>query len=69
MRCGKWLDMRLTICGAGQGIRVDGAPPLLVCGRVPGHLPPHRDVSWPVSWIGEYPDARICSDHKGTYTT
>ncbi len=44
------LHMILTICAAGYGVRVDGLPPLLVCGRPPGHEGPHHDIQWPVRW-------------------
>ncbi len=44
------LDCVLTICAAGYGVRVDDLPPLLVCGRPPGHDGPHHDVQWAVAW-------------------
>jgi hypothetical protein len=40
----------LLVCAAGKGVRVEGVPPLLVCGLPPGHQGPHRDAVWPVTW-------------------
>jgi hypothetical protein len=44
------LHMILTICAAGYGVSVDGIPPLMVCGRAPGHAGPHHDIAWAVEW-------------------
>jgi hypothetical protein len=44
------LKMTLLICAAGQGARTGGIPVPLVCGKPPGHEPPHRDAVWPVEW-------------------
>ena len=57
LRC--LLEAQLMICAAGYGVRVDGLPPVLVCGRPPGHAAreraagqpvTHHDVQWPVKW-------------------
>jgi hypothetical protein len=47
------LHLELMICAAGKGVRIQGVPPTLVCGLPPGHDGRHRDVEWPVSWIGD----------------
>lgn len=44
------LDVALTVCADGYGVVIDNLPPLLVCGRPPGHEGPHHDVKWPVAW-------------------
>lgn len=40
----------LNICAAGHGVTLHGHTLPLVCGRPPGHQPPHRDAAWPVEW-------------------
>jgi hypothetical protein len=42
----------LLVCAAGKGVQVGTLPPLLVCGRLPGHDGKHRDAVWPVEWDG-----------------
>ena len=41
-------SMTLLICAATRITSLSGL--LMVCGRAPGHEPPHRDAVWPVAW-------------------
>jgi len=47
------IAWRLMVCAAGSGVHVPNVPPVLVCGRPPGHRGPHRDAMWPVRWRDE----------------
>ena len=51
------LDLHLTICAAGHGVKAPGRLPV-VCGLPPGHGGPvHRDVQLTLQWPNRHPEA------------